>query len=84
MTNQSICKAFVEGAIKEQANSMFIEGNVIYSYGYHFPLAVRFNGKVYVNEIKFSKTTSKHQSAIKKALNYKYEASNTEELKKMI
>lgn len=35
---------------------------VVYSYGYHWPLFVRYNGVWYENTDKYSRTTSRHHS----------------------
>jgi hypothetical protein len=70
MTNKQIVKAFVSGETKgkNSLKSMFIEGDTLYSYGYHFPLAKRKEGGFWVNPDKYSVTTSKQQDIIAKAL----------------
>jgi len=50
---------------RNSTESLFFEGDVLYSYGYHFPLAVRLDDGFYiVNGDKYSVTTSCHQSAL--------------------
>jgi hypothetical protein len=55
--------------------SVYFEGDIIYSYGNHFPMAIRMetNGKTWylVNGERYSNTTSKHQSNLREALQYK-------------
>ena len=70
MTNKQIVKAFVSGAIKgkNSLKSMFIEGDTLYSYGYHFPLARRQEGGFWVNPDKYSVTTSKQQGMVRGAI----------------
>lgn len=41
---------------------------VVYSYGRHFPMAVFKNGNWYVNEDKYSRTTTAHQSYVRQAI----------------
>jgi len=42
-------------------NSFFFNGRTIYSYGYHFPIAVRMDDNVYLLTTRgYSNTTSKH------------------------
>jgi hypothetical protein len=42
-------------------NSFFFDGRTIYSYGYHFPIAVRMHDNVYLLTTRgYSNTTSKH------------------------
>jgi len=52
------------GGDKAQGSRVFSTGDVIWSYGYHFPMAIRDreNKVVYVNTSKYSQSTSKHQS----------------------
>jgi len=45
-----------------KGGNMFFEGNYIFSYGYHFVIAVKYNGKVLFNDDTYSNSTSKHQS----------------------
>ena len=69
-TNRSLCAAFAAPAPRvttASTNSMFFEGNCLYSYGYHYLLAfleVTPEGKknAYVNGAKYSMTTSHHRS----------------------
>jgi hypothetical protein len=70
MTNKQIIKAFVSGATKgkNSLGSMFIEGDTLYSYGYHFPLAKRQEGGFWVNPDKYSVTTSKQQGMVRGAI----------------
>lgn len=68
---QAISTAFANGATtgKIAGNRMFIEGNTLYSYGYHFKLAVRLSTSLFwVNDSKYSVTTSRQQSAVKQAI----------------
>ena len=73
-TNTSIVEAFNNGATQGEANTMFIEGNVLYSYGHHFPLAIRLkSGHHLINGDKYSVTTSQHQSMCISYLNSAFE-----------
>lgn len=72
MTNKQTAAAFANGKRTGQnANrSMFIDGDTLYSYGYHFPLARRNADDMTatVNARKYSVTTSKHTGAAAYAL----------------
>jgi hypothetical protein len=80
MTNQQIITKFVNGATtgKITRNNpyaggkltpLFIEGDTIYSYGHHFPLARRnSDGTFWVNPDKYSITTSKQQGMVRYAI----------------
>lgn len=82
MNIKQVMEAFVNGARKGKAASVFIEGDAIYSYGYHFPLAVRTANGFLVNKDKYSVTTSKQQTFLKQALvGEKVAFGTTEELK---
>ena len=71
MSNKTIISKFVNGATtgKNSTRSLFIEGDTIYSYGYHFPLARRnADGTFWVNPDKYSVTTSKQQGMVRCAI----------------
>ena len=72
MNNRQVAEAFAQGKREGTGSNLFIEGNTIYSYGYHFPIAIRIqgaNGIEYLwNSDKYSVTTSKHQRYVKDAL----------------
>ena len=84
-SNEGVCKAFLNGAEKGKSNRIFIEGNVIYSYGHHFPLAVRLKDCYLLNSDKYSVTTSCHQNILRRLLNgFKVIEVNTETIKDII
>ena len=66
--NNDLAKSFTAGATEGDASNMFIRGDTIYSYGYHFPLARRISGGFIVNSDTYSATTNTHQSYIRNAL----------------
>lgn len=43
-----------------KANSLFFEGKFLYSYGYHYPLAIIQDSYILINDRGYSVTTSKH------------------------
>lgn len=61
----------IEG--KTSGRNFFFERNVIYSYGYHFPIAriLDDSGIVLFTNRGYSNTTSKHIWAVRSALNHK-------------
>jgi|GEM_PF-5832312 len=66
-------KKTIEAFVNNECNNgksndgrVWFEDNVIYSFGRHFPLAVRFdNGFFAINDTKYSMNTRKHQNIIK-------------------
>lgn len=83
-----IADAFANGATSghNYSDSMFIEGDTIYSYGHHFPIAVvdRKNKTAEFNEDKYSVTTGKHKSKVRGALlmnGFKLKPSNTAKMR---
>lgn len=59
--------------IKERAKgrgSIFFEGNTIYSYGYHFPIAVHYKDIVLFTLGSYSNTTTKHIYAVRSAASH--------------
>ena len=62
----TLIERFTKGATGGSASNLFIEDDVIYSYGHHFPLAIR---KDWGNDIRYlinadrnSVSTSAHQN----------------------
>ncbi len=51
-----------KGAVTGRGSRIFIDGDVLYSFGHHFPLLVRTPSGFVMNADKYSSTTSKHQS----------------------
>jgi len=46
--------------------SIYYKGDVIYSYGSHFPMAIFMGGRcTVINGDKYSPTTSRHQSTLR-------------------
>ena len=69
VSHYDLAKSFVNNhAMKGKGSRMFIDGDTIYSYGYHFPIALRRNGVMYVNEDSYSSSTSKHTSYVRSAI----------------
>lgn len=68
LRNDFIAKEFASGSIKGQSKTMFIEGDVVYSYGYHFPIAKRVltdKGMFYLfTKRGYSNSTSKHKAYV--------------------
>jgi hypothetical protein len=56
----------------QRSNHVWAEGNIIYSYGRHFPIAEHYGtqagGWYLINGDRFSNTTSRHQSNLRGAL----------------
>lgn len=71
MRNQDLAVRFISGAEKGNGSNMFIDGDIIYSYGYHFPIAKRLGSGMYlVNSESYSVTTSAQQSNVRNAIPY--------------
>ena len=66
LSQSTLIDRFTKGAERGSASHMFIEGDVIYSYGHHFALAIRQDwgaGVAYLlNGDRYSSSTSSHQS----------------------
>ena len=68
MKNSELISAFVTGLARDgqHTGSVSVNGNKLYSYA--TCIAERVDGKLVVNETKYSVTTSKHQSYLYGAL----------------
>jgi hypothetical protein len=86
-TNEEVAQAFANGQPQAHSLHMFIETSgdksTIYSYGYHFPIAIRRNGILYVNKDRYSRTTSRHQSLVAQQFSTEGRQLSTEEMIKL-
>lgn len=87
--NEDIIKNFIRGLEKGRTQNLFISENVLYSYGYHFPISLRVkdgDGFKFVSNLsKYSQTTSTIQNKFKYFADNKILTSlNTNDLKSII
>lgn len=74
MNNTKLSQKFAGGGTTGRGSSMFIDGDTIYSYGYHFPIARRTDKKYHAipvalfNGNGYSNTTAKHKGNVYSAL----------------
>lgn len=62
-TSNQIGYCFAAGKAAQNSNGqLYTDGRVIFSYGPHWPLAAWIDGRLHVNDDRFSPTTSKHRS----------------------
>ena len=74
--NRTIAKHFAEGGQGGAASNVFIDGDTIYSYGHHFPIARRLTWdeqqklgvKFVFNLNGYSNSTAKHKSNVASAI----------------
>jgi hypothetical protein len=73
-TQEFISKTYNVPATRERkCSSVFTDyEGVVYSYGYHYPLAFHLKGLDFVNVRGYSSTTAKHICWAKQAMNYEY------------
>jgi hypothetical protein len=70
--NRDVAEAFAEGKRKGGTKHLFIEGDTIYSYGHHFPIAKRTGEhEAEFTELGYSSTTSHHKGLVERALRSK-------------
>ena len=66
LSQSTLIERFSKGAESGSASNVFVEDDVIYSYGHHFPLAIRQDWgadiRYIVNGDRYSASTSAHQS----------------------
>lgn len=64
-SHYDVAHRFATGIGKRcNGGNVFFDGDTIYSYGYHFPMAIKYNGKLLFNDQKYSVSTSKHQGIV--------------------
>ena len=67
MKNNEVAKKFVDGDYEEdlKGSNLFIKGDAIYSFGTHFPIALRLKNNVFlINCEGFSPTTTRHKNYV--------------------
>ena len=66
MKNSEVASEWASGRAAVGSN-MYTDGITIWSYGTHFPMATKTtDGKIVMNLNKYSSTTSKHQSYVRR------------------
>lgn len=90
MKNEQIAQAFYNDEIAKTQN-FFIEDyngvKVVYSYGYHFPIAIKFNDGFLFNKNGYSQSTSRHKNLILHYIKYDLtdgDYKTTNELKQVV
>lgn len=73
-SNQELFHIYASGAQNHgrSANgNVYFENGVLYSYGKHFPIALKYRGKYLFTNDSYSVTTSKHVSQARSALRHR-------------
>ena len=87
-TSNIKCSELVNKKIEFKANNIFSEHikkdklYIVYSYGYHFPIYIKYKNTWYENSDKYSVTTSKQQSQARP--NAKTKLLSTNKMKELI
>lgn len=75
-STREVCHVFAQRIQTEgRAGNVFFEGNIIYSYGYHYELARFFQGAnnqtaILINDRGYSATTAKHIGLVRSATSH--------------
>lgn len=72
VSNSELARRFAAGETKGKGSHMFIEGDTIYSYGYHFPVARRTPQGMLFNSKGYSSTTARHKRLVGNAIGGNY------------
>ena len=87
-TSNIKCSEYVNNKIEFKANNIFSEHikkdklYIVYSYGHHFPMYIKYKNTWYENSDKYSVSTSKQQSQSRP--NAKTKLLNTNKMKELI
>lgn len=87
--NSAVANEFASGATEGRTENLFIEGDVIYSYGHHFPIAVRLEGSdggtaFLFNKDGYSNTTARHKNLVLSAIRGEIIQSDTNTIKEAL
>lgn len=64
ISNAAVAQRFANGATEGKSKNMYIDGDAIYSYGPHFPIAKRIPGGYVFNSDGYSPSTGQHKSHV--------------------
>jgi len=68
-SNSAVADLYARGETEGRSGNMIIEGDTVYSYGTHFPIAKHLKGKIYLfNSDSYSMSTSNHMNLVRRAL----------------
>jgi len=87
-TSNNKCSELVNNKVEFKASNIFSEYikkdklYIVYSYGYHFPMYIKYKNTWFENSDKYSITTSKQQSQSRP--NAKTKLLNTNQMKRLI
>ena len=87
-TSNIACSELVDKKVVFKANNIFSEHieedklYIVYSYGYHFPMYIKYKNTWYENSDKYSVTTSKHTNQARP--NKSTKLLNTNEMQRLI
>jgi len=85
VSHLELCTDWINGVENRKGSRMFIEDKIIFSYGHHFPIAMKISyGQYLFNTDKYSSSTSKHQSYVRRAIRGEIIECTTEEIKRAI
>ncbi len=84
MKNTDVIKEFCSFGINEQIKTrhLYFEGDVLFSYGSHFPLCIRLKDGFIINSEGYSMTTSQHKGHLIRELTNCYTFKEFEKRKK--
>jgi hypothetical protein len=69
MNNTQLAEQFAQKKTEGKGSNLFIEGDTIYSYGHHFPIAQHLGANVVVfNSDSYSSSTARHKCYVLREL----------------
>ena len=69
--NNDVVFNFVNDCENIRTENLFFENDVLYSYGYHFPLCIKLLDNTFlINKNGYSNTTARHKGLLCRNLNF--------------
>jgi len=91
MKNEQIAQAFSNDESTSDKKSFYVEVvegvTIAFSYGYHFPICIKFSDGVLFNTDGYSNTTARHKNLILATINHDLtddEKMNTQQIKAVV
>ncbi len=69
--NEDVIKEFVNYGCDEtiKAENLYFEQDILYSFGFHYPLCIRLKDSWLINENGYSQTTTRHKNMLIRNIN---------------
>jgi len=81
ISNQKAIENWLTGKSTARSRAIFYDGDTIFSYGYHFPIAVKLGGNVIlITRRRYSVTTTQHTNRVFFSIPFRFKVIEVDDL----